>query len=85
MLRLLAILCATLVLGAQDTPARARDAYERGLQLEREGNISAALSLYWEAAGMAPRDPDIQYHLGGAIARRSPRGRSSVKHRTASS
>lgn len=67
MLRFMVILCATLVYVAQDTPARAKEIYDRAVKLQREGNAAAALSLYWEAAGLAPRDPDIQYHLGEAL------------------
>lgn len=63
------VLCATLVYGAQDTPARAKEIYDRAVKLERDGNAAAALSLYWEAAGLAPGDPDIQYHLGQALER----------------
>jgi tetratricopeptide (TPR) repeat protein len=69
MVRLAAILCATLAYVAQDTPARAKETYERAIKLEREGNAAAALSLLWEAAGLAPRDPDIQYRLGESLER----------------
>ena len=39
------------------------------MQLEADGNHAAALSLLWEAAGLAPRDPDIQNRLGEALER----------------
>src|SRR5688572_29626101 len=69
MLRLIALLSVTLVSGAQDAPARAKETYDRAIKLEREGNAPAALSLLWEAAGLAPKDPDIQYRLGAALER----------------
>src|SRR5918994_7676160 len=52
---------------AQD--ARARDAYTRAVELEAQGNHSAALALLWEAAGLAPRDAEIQHRLGEALDR----------------
>ena len=69
MFRFAAILCATLAYAAQDAPARAKETYDRAMTLEREGNAPAALSLLWEAAGLAPKDPDIQYRLGAALER----------------
>ena len=54
---------------AQDAAARAKDAYARAIELESRGNSPAALSLLWEAAGLAPRDPDIQNRLGEALDR----------------
>jgi tetratricopeptide (TPR) repeat protein len=48
---------------------RAHDAYTRAIELEAKGNYPAALSLLWEAAGLAPRDPDIQNRLGEALER----------------
>jgi tetratricopeptide (TPR) repeat protein len=53
---------------AQD-PTRARDAYSRAVQLEAAGNHPAALSLLWEAAGLAPGDAEIQNRLGEALER----------------
>jgi len=50
-------------------PARARQAYDRAIALEAEGNFGAALSLLWEASGLAPRDADIQNRLGEALER----------------
>ncbi len=52
-----------------DQEARAREAYDRAVALESEGNHAAALSLLWAAAGAAPRDPDIQNRLGEALDR----------------
>jgi tetratricopeptide (TPR) repeat protein len=49
--------------------ARARDAYARALELEKRGKHAAALLLLWEAAGLAPRDPDIHNQLGEALQR----------------
>ena len=55
----------TSVSGQGDT--RAREAYSRAIGLETQGNNQAALSLLWEAAGLAPRDADIQNRLGEAL------------------
>jgi tetratricopeptide (TPR) repeat protein len=63
------LLVCVLAHATQSTPDRAKEAYERAVQLEREGNAAAALSLYWEAAGLAPRDADIQFRLGQALDR----------------
>jgi tetratricopeptide (TPR) repeat protein len=71
-LRALVIAIALLTPGAlegQETPARAKEAYDRAVALEAKGNHSAALSLLWEASGLAPRDPDIQNRLGEALER----------------
>ena len=48
---------------------RAKDAYSRAIELETQGNNPAALSLLWEAAGLAPHDADIQSRLGEALER----------------
>jgi tetratricopeptide (TPR) repeat protein len=72
---MLAMVVAALVLypvalaHGQDASARARQASERALELEAQGNHAAALSLLWEAAGLAPHDADIQNHLGEALER----------------
>lgn len=47
----------------------AKEAYDRAVELEKAGNHSAALVLLWEAAGLAPRDPEIQNRLGEALDR----------------
>jgi tetratricopeptide (TPR) repeat protein len=62
-------LVAQLLLAAQTPAARASDLHERALELERRGNAPAALSLLWEAAGLAPHDGPIQNHLGEALER----------------
>jgi protein O-GlcNAc transferase len=62
-------LAARLLLAAQAPAARATDLYERALELERRGNAAAALSLLWEASGLAPLDGVIQNHLGEALER----------------
>jgi len=54
---------------AQPPQARARDLYERAVELERRGNQPAALSLLWEAAGLVPGDGVIQDRLGDALER----------------
>jgi len=55
--------------GAQQPPARAQEIYTRAIDLESRGNHSAALALLWEAAGLSPRDPEIQTALGEALER----------------
>lgn len=53
----------------QDSHERARQAYTRALDLESRGDAAGALSLLWEAAGLAPRDAEIQNRLGEALDR----------------
>ncbi len=60
-------LLALIVLAAQ--PASSKDLYTRAVQLEADGNHPAALALLWEAAGLAPRDADVQQRLGEALER----------------
>lgn len=55
--------------GAQDAGARARQVYARAVELDAAGNHAGALSLLWEAAGLAPHDADVQYRLGEALER----------------
>ncbi len=62
-------LSAHVTAGAQDAAARAKDAYARAIELESRGNSPAALSLLWEAAGLAPHDADVQNRLGEALDR----------------
>ena len=57
-----------MVVAGQDA-TRAKEAYTRAIELETQGNNPAALSLLWEAAGLAPRDADIQNRLGEALER----------------
>ena len=59
---------APALLSAQTVP-RARELYDRALELDRRGNAPAALSLLWEAAGLAPQDGEIQHALGSALER----------------
>jgi tetratricopeptide (TPR) repeat protein len=54
---------------AQDEAARAKQAYTRAVELDSQGNHTAALSLLWEASGLAPHDADIQNRLGEALER----------------
>ena len=63
-----ALVMATQVVLGQ-TPSRARDLYERAVALEQRGNPAAALSLLWEAAGLAPKDGLIHDRLGAALER----------------
>ncbi len=53
----------------QSAEVRAADAHKRAIELEAQGNDAGALSLLWEAAGLAPRDADIQNRLGEALER----------------
>ena len=53
----------------QIATGRARQAYERAIELEEQGNSVGALSLLWEASGLAPRDADVQNRLGEALER----------------
>ncbi|PYR90563.1 MAG: hypothetical protein DMF84_20200 [Acidobacteria bacterium] len=64
----LLLVCATGGV-AQDTASRAKQAYARAVELDANGNNAAALSLLWEAAGLAPHDADIQNQLGEALER----------------
>jgi tetratricopeptide (TPR) repeat protein len=52
-----------------DAAARAKDAYARAVELDARGDGSAALTLLWEAAGLAPHDADIQNRLGEGLER----------------
>ena len=63
-----AVLAPPAMAGGQD-PRGAREAYDRAVALEADGNASAALSLLWAAAGAAPADADIQNRLGEALER----------------
>jgi protein O-GlcNAc transferase len=58
-----------IAVAAQESTARAKQVYARAIELESENNHPAALSLLWEAAGLAPRDPDILNRLGEALDR----------------
>jgi superkiller protein 3 len=55
--------------GTRAVLIRANAAYARAIELETQGNYAAALPLLWEAAGLAPRDADIQNRLGEALER----------------
>ena len=55
--------------GPEASIVRAKRAYARAVELEAQKNDTAALSLLWEAAGLAPRNPDIQNRLGEALER----------------
>lgn len=68
-LALVIVLPADGALAAQEAAGRARAIYTRAVDLESQGNYPAALSLFWEAAGLAPRDADVQHHLGEALER----------------
>jgi len=60
---------AHLVPAVQSPSSRAKDLHDRALELERRGNVAAALSLLWEAAGIDPADGTIQNDLGAALER----------------
>jgi tetratricopeptide (TPR) repeat protein len=53
----------------QDAAQRARALYARAVELEAQRNWTAALPLLWEAAGLAPRDAEVQSRLGEALER----------------
>jgi protein O-GlcNAc transferase len=61
--------CLTGIPAAQEPAVRAKEVYARALELESRGQAAEALSLLWEAAALAPRDPDIQNRLGEALDR----------------
>src|SRR6187549_3289305 len=63
------LLLSPSVGGVQDPTTRARETYAHAVELEAKGNNAAALSLLWEAAGLAPHDADIQNRLGEALER----------------
>jgi tetratricopeptide (TPR) repeat protein len=73
-MRLAIVIAALLLTGAtaargQDANTRARAASQRAQELAAQGNDQAALSLLWEAAGLAPHDADVQNRLGEALER----------------
>lgn len=53
----------------QDAETRAAGAFKRAIQLEAKGDAAGALTLLWEAAGLAPGDADIQNRLGESLER----------------
>lgn len=66
----LAVLSAQAHVDAgQQAEVRAADAYRRAIELEAQGNDAGALSLLWEAAGLAPGDAEIQNRLGESLER----------------
>jgi tetratricopeptide (TPR) repeat protein len=65
----LVIATAHALAAPQDARARAADAYQRAIQLEQKGDAAGALTLLWEAAGLAPDDSEIQNRLGEALER----------------
>lgn len=69
LLSLSLLLAPSAAHGAQDAGIRAQAAYARAVELEAQGNHAAALPLLWEAAGLAPRDADVQHRLGEALER----------------
>ena len=60
---------AALALTEARQDPRATGIYRQAMDLQEHGNDSAALSLLWEAATLAPRDADIQNALGEALDR----------------
>jgi tetratricopeptide (TPR) repeat protein len=65
----LVLACMMAAAGPAQDARSARDAYDRAVALEAEGNHPAALSLFWAAAGASPGDADIQQRLGEALQR----------------
>ena len=69
---MMAILAITAILAMavrQDVAGTSRELYARAEALEARNDFPAALSLLWEAAGLAPRDAEIQNRLGEALER----------------
>lgn len=64
-----AITCSVVITPPQETASRAKQIYAKAGELESQGNHPAALALLWEAAGLAPREPEIQNALGEALER----------------
>ncbi len=67
----------------QDATPAAKQTYARAIELESKGNHSAALALLWEAAGLAPRDAEIQNALGEALERIGALDAAIAAYRTA--
>lgn len=69
--RLIVALALTLAgAGAAQLPSeRARQGYDRAVELEAQGNHAAALALLWESATLNPRDAEVQNRLGEALER----------------
>ena len=65
----LSVVTGQVIAAAQHRTTRATDVYAHALELQTQGNDSAALSLLWEAAALAPHDADIQNRLGEALER----------------
>jgi tetratricopeptide (TPR) repeat protein len=63
------LLTACSSLAVAQSGGRAQEAYARAIELEGQGNHTGALSLLWEAAGLAPGDADVQNRLGEALER----------------
>jgi tetratricopeptide (TPR) repeat protein len=76
------LICSESATGAQDA-ARAHDIYARAVDLESHGNHPAALALLWEAAGLSPRDAEIQTALGEALERIGALEAAIAAYRTA--
>ena len=74
----LGVVTGSIADAGQGAEARAADAYRRAIELEQQGNAAGALTLLWEAAGLAPRDADIQNRLGDALERRYGGARSQA-------
>jgi tetratricopeptide (TPR) repeat protein len=57
------------VLAPQNASPPSRELYDKAVRLQHDGNEPGALSLLWEAAGLAPHDGEIQNRLGEALER----------------
>ena len=79
------LLFASAMAAADQGPSRAQQAYARAIELEAQGNHAAGLALLWEAAGLAPRDADIQNRLGEALERIGALDAAVAAYRTAAS
>jgi protein O-GlcNAc transferase len=77
------LLSPAIAAAGQDAAVRARAAYTRALELETKGEQAAALSLLWEAAGLAPRDAEVQNQLGKALERIGALDAATAAYRSA--
>jgi tetratricopeptide (TPR) repeat protein len=68
-LRLVGIVVVAAASLAAHQASSARDAYDRAIALEAKGDHAGGLALLWEAAALAPKDPEIQNGLGEALER----------------
>lgn len=67
---LLTVLATATAAGPrQEADPRGAAVFTRAIQLEAKGDAAGALALLWEAAGLDPRNADIQNRLGESLER----------------